>query len=141
MLWLLALHIMTFLFWLAALLYIPALVAANKTDYLNPPEGRGSMARFIYTAIASPAALFAIAAGTAIFMVRDITDFWLMGKLLLVAGLVILHGLTGLFLLRMDRFNEKAVRRICALLAGSAILLIVAIIVIVLSKPQWDFPL
>ncbi len=137
MLWLLTIHIVALLFWIASLLYLFPLIIVSCDSELSlpPPEKRDSMARFIFTNITSPAALVAIAAGTAIFLINHTVTFWLVAKLTLVTALVVAHALTGLVLLRVDTQAKKTTLLQCWLLGTVILALVLAIIWIVLGKP------
>lgn len=137
MLWFLIIHIITMLFWCAALLYLPALIITshNNATLLFPPKTRGSMARFLFTNISSPIAVIAITSGTLVFLLDQSNDLWLLIKLMLVTALTILHALIGLLLLRIEEHPEKPVRLLCWLLETAFIVLMIAIIWIVLAKP------
>src|SRR5690625_5828071 len=72
MVWILVLHISAMLFWCAALLYLSSLIvgtAHSQTEITDAPEHHDSMARFVFTHIATPAALLAIIFGTLLFVV------------------------------------------------------------------------
>jgi uncharacterized membrane protein len=135
--WFLVIHIVALLFWGAGLLYLPVLVTVNqaKKKWLYPPRGRGSIARFIFTNISSPAAAIAIMSGTVVFFLEKIVAFWLIAKLSLVTGLVCLHALTGWMLLKLEQQPDKPVFNWCLLLSGALLILMSAIIWIVLAKP------
>lgn len=133
--WLLALHISAILFWCAALLYLPALIAGGKApaefDQYNPV----ALSRMLYTRIVTPAAMLAIVSGTVIFMVADVIGLWLVLKLTLVSGLVICHALTGWLIMRVGQGASKNTFAACASLGAASAVFIVAIIAAVLMKP------
>ncbi len=138
-LWLLSLHIIALLVWAACLLYLPAQIrlAAGAADTLaHSPEGHPSLARFVYTHIATPAALLAITAGTLVFVWHQILAVWLLAKLTLVVLLAGLHAATGLLVLRAERGDTRHLRT--ATLAAQALagLLLAAITWLVLAKPH-----
>ena len=139
MLWFLMIHIAALLFWCASILYIPAVIAFNhgKDKALTAPGERGSMARFIFTNIASPAALLAIAAGTIVFLIDYTVEPWLVVKLTLVSALVVLHTLMGLFLIKIDNNSNQPVFLQCCLFALALVILMAVIITTVLAKPEW----
>ncbi len=141
MLWVLALHIIALLFWSAALLYLPPLiagVAAGRTEIVESPRGRASVARFVCTHIATPAALVAIMSGTVVFLLDRTVEVWLIAKLTLATGLVICHTLAGLLILRAEARSGKPVRRWCWLLGGVLCVLMTAIVWVVLAKPELE---
>jgi protoporphyrinogen IX oxidase len=138
MLWFLALHIVALLFWAGSLLYLPALIAgmASRDNAIDePPNPFGSISRFVFTRLATPAALLTIFAGTLIFLIDRAVNLWLIAKMTLVTGLVIVHCLVGLLILRAESRNDKPLRVWCWLLGVVACLLMIAIIWLVLAKP------
>lgn len=139
MLWFLSLHIIAFVTWCASLLYLPALIAGIHTEQIRivePGNKYGSVARFVFTHIATPAALVAIMSGTLVFLLNRTIEVWLIAKLTLVTGLVIGHALAGLLLLHTQDRSTKPVRRWCWMLAGALGVLMLAIIGLVLAKPM-----
>lgn len=141
MLWFLLLHISTLIVWCASLLYLPALIAGIHTEQIQIVEPRnqyGSVARFVFTHIATPAALIAIISGTLVFLFNRTIEVWLVAKLTLVTGLVIGHAFTGLLLLHTQDRSTKPVRRWCWTLSGVFGVLTVAIIAVVLAKPMTE---
>lgn len=139
MLWFLLLHIIALITWCASLLYLPALIAGLHTQQIRiaePNNKYGSVARFVFTHIATPAALVAIISGTAVFLFNRTIEVWLIAKLTLVTGLVIGHALAGLLLLHTQDRNTKPVRCWCWVLSGALCVLMVAIIWVVLAKPM-----
>ncbi|WP_185266410.1 CopD family protein [Halopseudomonas xiamenensis] len=144
MLWFLVLHIMALVFWIAALLYLPALIASHSgrgSSMIVRSNPHNSIERFVFTRIATPAALLAIIAGTLVFVVDRTVDGWLILKLTAVTALVLCHVLIGLLVLRMERGGEKPLRGWC--LAAGAVLccLLVLILWLVLAKPMLELPL
>lgn len=136
MVWLLLLHISAVVCWCGSLLYLPALiagVAAQST--IIERERHLVVAIMVFSRLATPAALIAIASGTAIFIRGDITDVWLIFKLTLVSILVLCHALGGWLMLRTQNAPHKNVAALCVLLGIAIVALIPAIVWIVLTKP------
>lgn len=141
MLWFLVLHIIALLFWCAALLYLPALIAANTRQKLDIRELRyehNAVARYVFTRIATPAALAAIIAGTVVFLLNRTVAVWLIAKLTLVTALVICHMMTGLLILRAEHLQEARVHLWCRVLGWSLCVLMTVIIWLVLAKPTGE---
>ncbi len=139
MLWFLMLHIIALIIWCASLLYLPALIAGIHTEEIQIVEPRnqyGSVARFVFTHIATPAALVAIISGTLVFLFNRTIEVWLIAKLTLVTGLVVGHAFAGLLLLHTQDRNTKPVRQWCWMLSGVLCVLMVAIVWVVLAKPM-----
>ena len=137
MLWILVLHISALLFWCAALLYLPALIAGMHTRQIEisePYHQYGSIARFVFTHIATPAALLAIMSGTIVLLLHRTAELWLIIKLTLVV-LVVGHTLVGLLLLHTQERSSKPVRLWCWSLSAVLCVLIAAILWVVLAKP------
>ena len=138
MVWFLALHIIALVFWCAALLYLPLVLATgNSADVAaTTTTQQYTLERFVFTHIATPAALVAIIAGTAVFLVDRNTAPWLILKLALVAALVVGHTVTGFLIPRLEDTAERpgALRfwLLGVMLAG----LMAAIVWTVLAKPE-----
>ena len=150
MLWFLVVHIGAVLFWCGGLLYVPALIAntsAGRVELGLTPRRHASMARFIFTTVATPAALLAIAAGSAVFLLNQTTAAWLVAKLTLVVGLVVVHAFVGLLVMRAENEDEntdadadgKPVLRWCWVSAVAMCILMIAIVWLVLAKPALEF--
>jgi protoporphyrinogen IX oxidase len=138
MLWLLVLHIMALLFWAVGLLYLPLLLAASgagHAELTRLPSRHDSVARFVFTHIATPAALLAIITGTLVFLAGRTVSFWLIAKLSVVTLLVICHVVAGLLVLRAEDETAQPLRRGYWILAGVLCLLMTTILWIVLAKP------
>lgn len=141
MLALLILHIAALLFWAASLLYLPALISGglDKSHSLSGEVGGNiAVARFLFTRIATPAALIAIVAGTGVFVLNRTVDPWLIAKLTLVTALVVVHGATGFLIIRAESAQSRTMRLWCWLVATVTALLITGIVWIVLGKPDLE---
>ncbi len=145
MVWVLTLHIATLLIWCAALLYMPVLVAGHRDRRQDSPElyrPFDSVERFVFTHVATPAALAAIITGTLVFLIDRTLDAWLMVKLTLVSGLVLCHALVGLLVLRAEAAargegDDSRLALWCRLLPWVSLALMMAIVWVVLAKPGW----
>ena len=141
MLWILVLHIIALLFWAAALLYLPALVAAvatRRAEISESPAHHASLARIIHTHVATPAALVAIMSGTGVFLLDRTVEAWLVAKLTLVTGMVICHALAGFLILRTERGAAGLTGLLAWLLNGTLCLLMAGIVWLVLAKPTFE---
>ena len=138
--WLLTFHIAALLCWCGALLYLPAMLLASRDNarhFDSAPGGREHirMPRFVYTHVATPAALCAIITGTLVFLAYDIVDLWLGAKLLLVAFLVTGHLLAGLLVVRAEQHGGSLVISGCYALTVFLAVVMAAIAWLVLAKP------
>jgi protoporphyrinogen IX oxidase len=134
------LHIAALLCWCAALVGLPLL--------LNHYRGARIQSRFTefrlithygYIAFASPAAVIAIGAGTALIFVADIRDEWLLVKLAFVAGMALVHAWLGHLILQSgERRGEY--RMPPPLIALALVLPQMAVVFwLVLAKPDLSF--
>jgi protoporphyrinogen IX oxidase len=136
--WLKLLHITAVILWCGSLLYLPAALAASASAGTGevPPDTRHRLLRQIYTLVTTPAALVAIASGTAIFVFQDVMAVWLMAKLGVVGLLVLGHGACGLLVLRVERGEYRWTRGGAWVIGAMTVLWIAAIAWLVLEKPQ-----
>jgi len=139
--WLKALHIAALAIWGGGLLALPGLSAREfqKADAeAADPYGRlwtHRMSRFVYDTIVSPAAVLAIASGTALIFVTMPLDGWLFLKLAAVAGLVVTHMLVGRLIDQTEAPQFEATRPVALALLFSTIVFILLILWLVLQKP------
>lgn len=133
--WLLLLHIIALLCWCGTLLYLPALIVGMARREAKGRHHFYPVARGLLTYVATPAAVLAIISGTLLFLVHQMTAFWLVVKLTLVCGLVLCHALTGGLVIRVERGARKHARLFCLLLGMASLTLILAILFFVLGKP------
>jgi len=139
MIWILLIHIAALLVWVGAVLYIPVLIASEARQpeqFSKLPNGMNSVARLIFSYIASPAAIVAIIAGTLVFVIADIVSFWLMVKLTIVAVMVCLHASLGLLITRLERGDIQRLRTFSILLFSALGVCAMCIIWLVLAKPD-----
>lgn len=130
--WLKLLHIAAVTLWCGALLYLPALVSAAAAG-----PGVAQPLRAVYIAVATPAALVAIASGTWIFAAHGPLEPWLVFKLALVSLLVLGHGVCGVLVLRSGRGEHTGLPTAAALVMATTLLSLVGIAALVLRKPEW----
>lgn len=136
-LWLKFIHIAAISVWAAGLVSLPGIYVrrAHVTggDELFTLQ---RMVRDAYVGLISPAAFVAVASGTALIFLRGTYMPWFSAKLAFVAVMVLLHALTGLVVIRLFREGERypAWRSVAATLITMAVIL--AILVLVLAKPD-----
>lgn len=135
---LLVFHIAGLTVWCGTLLYLPALVAASETaaapDLALAREPL-PLARMLFNLVATPAALFAIFTGTALFLLGGILGVWLLLKLTAVAALVACHALCGALIMRRERNEHTRLGLPCAALGVMSSSLIATVLWLVLAKP------
>jgi uncharacterized membrane protein len=136
--WLKLLHIGAVVVWCGALLYLPPMIAAATTGRPGARDVQApwpSLPRGVFNALATPAALLAIASGTLIFVTQGPLAPWLMFKLAGVGVLVLGHGACGVLLLRAERAQHRGVRPACSAVTVLTVLCLLGIAWLVLRKP------
>lgn len=128
--WLKLLHITAVILWCGALLYLPALIAAVAHAPAQRP-----LPRALFTSLATPAALVAIASGTAIFVFLGPLTLWLMAKLAAVGLLVLAHGSCGMLILRLERGQPDGLQAACWAVGLVASVALLAVAWLALGKP------
>ena len=133
---LLGLHIVGLVAWCAALLYLPALIAAGPAVAAGLRWRRDMPpARAVFTMAATPAALLAIISGSMLVLLERTFGVWLVFKLTAVAGMVATHVLVGLLVLRKEDNPHATLIRPCIVLTLTSIALIASVLWLVLAKP------
>ena len=97
------LHIAALVVWCATLVALPALLGlhqhvARQTHWVDVQHHYVRFRRFThvtYTAVATPAAVLAIAAGTVLIFAAQVFEVWLLAKLVCVAGMALAHAWLG----------------------------------------------
>lgn len=137
MIWVKTLHMAAIAIWTAGLLVLPGLYLRRANVAAGPPLHRlQRMTRFLYVAILSPAAFVAVGSGIGLVFLARTFEPWFALKLALVGGLVALHVLTGLVILKIFEEGRSYPRwRFLAvtMLTGA---LAVAVLTVVLAKPE-----
>ncbi|SEF77772.1 CopD family protein [Billgrantia desiderata] len=135
--WLKVLHIATLLCWCASLLYLPAMLMASARARTGSSfeVSAPALLRFVFTHIATPFALVAIMSGTLLFVVAQLVGGWLVLKLAAVSGMVLCHVLCGALIVRLERDRRRFLMPASVLVAAIAATLMLAVLVLVLSKP------
>lgn len=132
-----SIHIVTLGVWVGGLLLFPALLAQRRGQVPGPALHRmHRRARFLYTAVLSPAAIAAIASGTALIFLREVYVPWFGAKLVLVAGLAMIHVFTARGIVDMFQADADPPRRIGIMAFGTTALLATGALVLVLGKPD-----
>jgi len=138
--WLKVLHILAVISWMAGLFYLPRLFvyhAENLTKADIPPVFK-VMERRLLKAIMRPAALVAVVTGAGLIHLggwdRDM-PVWLWLKLLLVAGMLVFHGLLERHAARFRDGRETAGSRYFRVINEVPTVLLIGIVILVIIKP------
>lgn len=134
-----SIHIAGLLVWCAGLLCLPALLARHRRarDEYEFAELR-IVVRRLYVCAVTPAAVLAVAAGTALIFAREVYTGWMIAKLSLVGLLVALHAYEGHLLIETGHGDPAPApgRLWSTAMTGVAALLMTGIFTIVLAKPD-----
>ncbi|SHI42431.1 CopD family protein [Wenxinia saemankumensis] len=132
-----AFHVAMLLVWCGGLFALPLMLARH-----DPAIGQADYTRirsathYAYTYFITPAAVLAIASGTALIFLREVFVTWMFAKLVFVAGLVTFHVWVGYVLVavaeREGRHNAPRPGLPLTLL----LVPVIAILFLVLVKPE-----
>src|SRR5690606_9842588 len=114
------------------LLYLPlALAAAREEERLVQRR----VLRLLFTSVATPAALAAIASGTLIFLWQGPLTSWLVAKLAVVSLVVLGHASLGMLVLRSEEGGAPLRWRACCAGFGASLAGLATTAYLVLAKP------
>lgn len=136
-------HISAIAIWTAGLISLPGLYVQrahirNSDDLYRLQRS----VRFAYVALISPAAFVAVSSGIGLSFLRDVFAPWFSWKLAFVAMLAMFHVFSGLVIIRLFRVGEIYPPWRFVLATASCATIVVAILLLVLSKeaPHFDLP-
>lgn len=133
------LHIAAILLWAAGLIALPLLLAQHDSGHGQADYQRiRRFSHYGYTHLLTPAAVTAVAAGTALLFLRDLFMPWMFAKLVLVGALVTLHAWIGNLVVRMGEHANRRQPSPILPLVLLAIVLCGGIFFVVLAKPDHD---
>lgn len=137
--WTKALHIISIIAWMAGMLYLPRLFVyhadAAKDSELS--ETLKIMERRLLRAIINPAMIAAFIFGTMLLLTPGVVDWamgWIYVKLLLVAGLSILHGFIARWRKTFERDENVRKARFYRFANEAPALIMIGIVVLVVTK-------
>ncbi len=137
MLWLKAFHVVFVVTWFAGLFYLPRLYIYHATARDTISRDRFIVMERRLFFIMTLGAVVAVLFGTA--MILNAPDYlrfgWLRAKLLLVAGLVVYHGLCYRLMLDLRAGRPPRSQRWYRLFNEVPALFLVAIVVLAIVKP------
>lgn len=133
-------HIASLSVWCAGLLALPIILQIyGRRREISTQPGFTEFRLLLhagYTRVATPAAVLAIAFGTALIVLLELRDAWLMLKLAVVALMVLLHVWLGHLILKTaeGRGSYQMPSPVLALPIG--LVLITGVLLLVLAKPD-----
>ena len=138
--WLKVVHILAVISWMAGLFYLPRLFVYHAEN-----EGKSEltqlfkvMERRLLRAIMRPAAFVSLVAGTVLIHLGGWDQpmpVWLWVKLLLVAGMLVFHGLLERHAVRFSENRETKGGRYFRVINEIPTLLLIGIVILVIIKP------
>lgn len=139
MAWLMAFHIVPLLVWSAGLFYIPTLCSVDHRDMDRIAMGHLRIqTRFLFIAVASPAAVLTIISGGVLVYATDASGDWFAAKLTVVALMAMFHGYCGHMLAKLghEGRHQKRLNAVGVWTLFAPALLIPTVLWLVLAKPQ-----
>lgn len=134
-----ALHIVALVVWCAGLFALPLMLTKHDPQHSQTAYARlRELSQFAYTALLTPAAVIAIAAGTALIFMRGVFEPWMFAKLAAVGLLVCLHAWQGSSLIKMGETVGQHRPPRARLMIVLAIPIMAIALVLVLAKPSFS---
>lgn len=135
--WIKALHVISIIAWMAGLLYLPRLFVyhCNATPGSELSETLKVMERRLLRAIMNPAQGAVFVFGGLMLWVQDWSQGWLHAKLTLVAGLVVVHHLFGLWRKDFAEDRNRRSARFYRLWNEVPTLLMIGVVILVIVRP------
>lgn len=131
-----AAHLAALILWCAGLLALPLLLARHDPQHSQSTYTRlRLLTDASFRLVVTPAAVIAIAAGTALVFARGVYAPWMLAKLAVVGLLVGLHAWQGVSVTRMGETAGERPPPGAALPIALAIGLISAVLLLALAKP------
>ena len=138
--WLKALHIISVIAWMAAMLYLPRLFVyhANAEPGSDKSETFKIMERRLLRAIMTPAMVASLLFGGALLLLPGIVDWhagWIWIKIALVAGLLIIHERLASWQRDFARDSNRKTARFYRMVNEVPAVLVIATVVLAVVKP------
>jgi putative membrane protein len=138
--WLKAFHIIAVIAWMAGLLYLPRLFVYHAGVAADSAQAAMFivMERRLYRGIMIPAASLSVLLGGLLLAVPGLVDWssgWIYGKLVLVLGLAIMHGLMGKWRRDFAAANNRHAARFYRFMNEVPTLIMIAIVILVVVRP------
>lgn len=131
-----ALHIAALLIWCAALLALPLVLRAAAPQTAAGYIRYRQVTHFGYIGFATPAAVLSVSAGTGLIFAAGVFEPWLLAKLALVAGMVLVHVWLGHLIQRAGGAGRRPGHGQSLLALVLVVPLMAAVLVLVLAKPD-----
>lgn len=133
------LHIAALSIWCAGLVGLPLLLAKHEAGDEQEDYARLRMlTHHAYIRVVTPAAVIAIALGTALIFMRGVFVPWMFAKLVLVGVLVLLHAWIGHVTVNIGESRGGYTPKRAWPFLAAALAAMLVILVLVLGKPLLD---
>lgn len=140
--WIKFVHLAALLTWCASLLALPPLLAlVPRTEGRVNKHRLRAATRFVYIALASPAAVLAVISGTALIHLMNVYAPWFFAKLTLVAAMALFHAGCGKLILVLRERPRSWPPGLLLAMAGLPLVLILGVLWLVLAQPVLPFSL
>lgn len=134
--WLKILHVSAMVLWFAGLFFLPRLFVARHRGERDAAAGYfNATANTLYFRMATPAALVAVATGMALIAFGP-SGAWLVLKLVVVAGAVLLHLYLGLVLYELGQQRDRHGPWTYRVLGWAPLLVLLCVAALTGAKPQ-----
>ena len=138
--WLKALHIISVIAWMAAMLYLPRLFVyhADAEPGSDKSETFKVMERRLLRAIMTPAMVASLLFGGALLLLPGIVDWhagWIWIKIAMVAGLLIIHERLASWQRDFARDRNRKTARFYRMVNEVPAVLVIATVVLAVVKP------
>ncbi len=138
--WLKALHIISVIAWMAAMLYLPRLFVyhADAESGSDKSETFKIMERRLLRAIMTPAMVASLLFGGALLLMPGIVDWhagWMWIKIVMVAGLLIIHERLARWQRDFARDRNRKTARFYRMVNEVPAVLVIATVVLAVVKP------
>lgn len=134
-----ALHLAFLALWIAGLLAMPRMLARHEGSMVTAEYALIRRAtHYTYVWGVTPAAVLAIASGTALIFLREVFTPWIFAKLVLVAGLVAVHAWVGHTIIAVAETEGEHDPPGAMVPTVITLALVVAILLLVLAKPELE---
>lgn len=134
-----ALHLGFLALWIAGLVALPRMLARLDAGVVSAEYVLTRRAtHYSYVWGVTPAAVLAIASGTALIFLREVFTPWIFAKLVLVAGLVAVHAWIGHTIIAVAETEGEHDPPGALVPTMVTCGLVIAILVLVLAKPELE---
>lgn len=134
--WLKAIHVIAIAVWAGGLVWLPGMLVYGAGRPRADIVHLHRFGRFGYDLVVSPAALIAIASGTALIFSAGVAEAWFYLKLAVIAGMVGIHMVIGTFLDWEVRKAKAPGRKARFAMVAASAALASAVLWLVLRKPD-----